>query len=69
MIKKFLLLTTVLLAGLTAQAATDYGFEVAGTAVTSDNCNNITNSYITSGTVYYDPSNNTLFIKNATINC
>ena len=69
MIKKFLLLTTVLLAGLAANAATSYGFEVAGTAVTSDNCNNITNSYITSGTVYYDPSNNTLFIKNATINC
>ena len=69
MIKKFLLLTTVLLAGLAANAATDYGFDVAGTTVTSDNCNNITNSYITSGKVYYDPSNNTLFVNDATIIC
>ena len=31
---------TVLLASLAAQAATDYGFEVAGVTVTSANCNN-----------------------------
>ncbi|MBQ6080437.1 MAG: hypothetical protein IJK93_09205 [Muribaculaceae bacterium] len=59
---------TVLLATLAAQAATDYGFSVAGTTVTSDNCNNITSSYITSGTVYYTPSNNTLVLNNVTIN-
>ena len=51
-----------------AQAATDYGFSVAGTTVTSDNCNNIVNNYITSGTVSYNPSNNTLFMNNVTIN-
>ena len=67
--KKILfILMTVLLATLAAQAATDYGFSVAGTTVTSDNCNNIVNNYITSGTVYYDPSNNTLFMNNVTIN-
>ena len=47
---------TVLLASLAAQAATDYGFEVAGVTVTSANCNNIVTNYITSGTVYYVPS-------------
>ena len=59
---------TVLLATMAAQAATDYGFYVAGTKVTSDNCNNIVNNYITSGTVSYDPSSNTLFLNNVTIN-
>jgi Leucine-rich repeat (LRR) protein len=58
----------VLLASLAAQAATNYGFEVAGTTVTSDNCNNIVNNYITSGTVSYTPSNNTLIMYNVTIN-
>jgi Leucine-rich repeat (LRR) protein len=67
--KKLLsLIAIVLLATMAAQAATDYGFSVAGTTVTSDNCNNITNSYITSGTVSYNPSNNTLFMNNVTIN-
>ena len=61
-------LMTVLLASLAAQAATSYGFYVAGTEVTSDNCNNIVNNYITSGTVSYDPSSNTLFLNNVTIN-
>ena len=59
-------LMTVLLATMAAQAATDYGFSVAGTTVTSDNCNNITNNYI-SGTVYYVPSSNTLYMSNVTI--
>ena len=59
---------TLLLATMAAQAATDYGFSVAGTTVTSDNCNNITSSYITGGTVYYTPSNNTLVLNNVTIN-
>ena len=37
----------VLLAALAAQAATDYGFSVAGVTVTSDNCSNIVSNYIT----------------------
>ena len=57
---------TVLLASLAAQAATDYGFEVAGVTVTSANCNNIVTNYI-SGTVYYVPSSNTLYMNNVTI--
>ena len=65
--KIFFTFLTVLLAGLAAQAATDYGFSVAGTTVTSDNCNNITSSYITSGTVSYNPSNNILYMNNVTI--
>ena len=65
--KIFFTFLTVLLATLAAQAATDYGFSVAGTTVTSNNCNNITNSYITSGTVYYTPSTNTLYMNNVTI--
>ena len=58
----------VLLAMMAAQAATDYGFSVAGVTVTSDNCSNIVSNYITSGTVSYDPSNNTLYMNNVTIN-
>ena len=58
---------TVLLASLAAQAATDYGFEVAGVTVTSANCNNIVSNYLTSGTVYYVPSSNTLYMDNVTI--
>ena len=58
----------VLLAALAAQAATDYGFSVAGVTVTSDNCSNIVSNYITGGTVSYDPSNNTLLMNNVTIN-
>lgn len=61
-------LLSLLLFSAVAQAATDYGFSVAGTTVTSDNCNNITSNYITSGTVSYNPSNNTLFMYNVTIN-
>ena len=58
----------VQLAATAAQAATNYGFEVAGTAVTSDNCDDITNNFI-SGTVYYVPSTNTLHMINTYINC
>lgn len=57
----FMLLATA------AQAATDYGFSVAGITVTSDNCNQIVSNYITSGTVYYTPSTNTLYMNNVTI--
>ena len=65
--KIFFTFLTVLLATLAAQAATDYGFEVAGVTVTSANCNNIVTNYITSGTVYYVPSSNTLYMNNVTI--
>ena len=61
-------LLSLLLFSAVAQAATDYGFSVAGTMVTSDNCNNIVNNYIKSGTVSYDPGTNTLFMHNVTIN-
>ena len=66
--KKLLLLLAVLMTAMVAQAATDYGFYVAGTMVTSDNCNNIVNNYIKSGRVSYDPGTNTLFMYNVTIN-
>jgi Leucine-rich repeat (LRR) protein len=67
--KKLLsLIAIVLLATLAAQAATDYGFYVAGTMVTSDNCNNIVNNYIKSGTASYDHSTKTLTLTNITIN-
>ena len=56
-----------MLATLAAQAATDYGFSVAGVTVTSANCNNIVSNYITSGTVSYNPSTNTLYMNNVTI--
>ena len=65
--KIFFTFLTVLLATLAAQAATDYGFEVAGVTVTSANCNNIVTNYITGGTVYYVPSSNTLYMNNVTI--
>ena len=65
--KKLLLLLAVLMTALAVNAATDYGFSVAGITVTSDNCNNIVSNYITSGTVYYTPSTNTLYMNNVTI--
>ena len=65
--KIFFTFLTVLLATLATQAATDYGFEVAGVTVTSANCNNIVTNYITGGTVYYVPSSNTLYMNNVTI--
>lgn len=61
-------LLSLLLFSAVAQAATNYGFYVAGTMVTSDNCNNIVNNYIKSGRVSYDPGTNTLFMYNVTIN-
>ncbi len=61
-------LLSLLLFSAVAQAATNYGFYVAGTMVTSDNCNNIVNNYIKSGRVSYDPGTNTLFMHDVTIN-
>ena len=47
-------------------SATDYGIQVAGVKVTSENCNNITGANI-SGSVYYTPETKTLTLDNATI--
>ncbi|WP_051527379.1 DUF2436 domain-containing protein [Prevotella falsenii] len=45
-----------------------YGLKIAGTEVTSDNCNDLSVISGVSGTVKYDPSTNTLTLDNATIN-
>ena len=62
------LLSTLLLAvaTLSSSAATEYGIYVGGVQVTSVNCNNITSSYITSGTVTYDSNSKTLTFNNVT---
>lgn len=57
----------VLLAGLAAQAATNYGIKVAGVNVTSDNASGVTGSNI-SGMVVYSNSTKTLTMQNVTIN-
>ena len=57
------LLTTPL--GLRAQES--YGLTVAGVAVTSDNASSITGANITSGTVSFDASTNTLTLNGATV--
>lgn len=57
----------VLLAGLAAQGATNYGIKVAGVSVTSSNASNITGSNI-SGSVTYNNSTKTLTMTNVTIN-
>ena len=44
-----------------------YPLTIAGEAVTSDNCGNITADGITAGQVSYDPSSKTLTLNNATI--
>ena len=67
MMKKNVLLFLMLVAMITAQAATSYNFYVGGVPVTSDNCSNITGSNITGGTAVFTPSNNTLTLTNVTI--
>ncbi|MBQ9363036.1 MAG: hypothetical protein IJT97_06395 [Bacteroidaceae bacterium] len=47
-----------------SMAATDYGIKIAGTSVTSDNADNVTNEYIAGGKISYDASTNTLTLKN-----
>ena len=56
-----------LLVALTTSAATYYGFKIGGVEVNSDNYQNVTGSNITSGTVKYDPSSNTVTLTNVTI--
>ncbi|MBQ9362761.1 MAG: hypothetical protein IJT97_04985 [Bacteroidaceae bacterium] len=69
--KKFLrFLAFILLASAIpgiGMAATNYGIFVAGTQVTSDNANNFKDSDITSGTVTYNASTNTLTLNNVTM--
>ncbi len=65
--KKLFTILALLLAALAAQAATYYGFKIAGVSVNSDNYRNVTGSNITSGTVVYDPSSNTVTLTNVTI--
>lgn len=48
--------------------AASYGFKIGGIEVTSSNYNDITASYITSGTVKYNPSTNTVTLTNVTMN-
>ena len=45
----------------------NYKLWIAGTQVTSKNCNNLSNYYGINGEVSYDPSSNTLILDNATI--
>ena len=45
----------------------EYGLWIAGTQVTSENCNNISNFEGVSGRVSYDPDSRTLTLDNATI--
>ncbi len=58
-----------LIATLTTQAATSYGFSVGGVEVTSDNCQNITGPNITTGTAVYNPSTKQLTLTNVNISC
>jgi Leucine-rich repeat (LRR) protein len=57
----------LMMSSLKAADVTKYGFWVGGVEVTSDNYTNITSSAITSGTVKYVPSTNTLTLTNCTI--
>lgn len=69
MAKKLLLLTMALLALLSANAATGYGIYIAGTEITSDNYNNVTDSEILQGTVSYNPSTKVVTFNNVNIVC
>ncbi len=61
------LMLASLLVTLAASAATYYGFKIGGVEVNSDNYQNVTGSNITSGTVKYDPSSNTVTLTDVTI--
>ena len=52
---------------MTVQASTYYGFKIGGVSVNSDNCNNVTGSNISGGTVKYDLASNTVTLTNVTI--
>ena len=65
--KKLFSILALLLAALATQASDYYGFKIGGVSVNSDNCNNVTGSNITSGTVKYDLATNTVTLTNVTI--
>ena len=61
-------LLIALLATMAAQAAIDYGIEVGGVKVTSDNCDDVTGSSITANSkVSYSPTTNTLTLRRVRI--
>ncbi len=64
--KKIYLTLMMLLATLAAQAE-NYGINVGGVEVSSSNYNNVTGGYISSGTVTYNRSTNTLTLNNVSI--
>lgn len=63
-----LVLLTMLLLPSAGWGQTDYPITVAGVQVTDANSTNITGSNITSGTVSFDASTNTLTLDNAQVN-
>lgn len=70
--KRTILLLALALAAVAVWAQTNLGFEVGGVTVTSSNYQNVTGRYITgNGTndykVSYDPSTNTLTLRNVKI--
>ena len=68
-VKKSILTTIIIImCGLSTHAAEYYGFKIGGVPVTSSNCNDVTGNNITSGTVKYDKSTNTVTLTNVTIN-
>ena len=63
---KLFTILALMLATLTVQASTYYGFKIGGVSVNSDNCNNVTGSNI-QGSVKYDYASNTVTLTNVTI--
>ena len=49
------------------QAQTEYALKIAGTKVTSDNCDKLADIEGVSGTIKYDPASKTLTLQNVTI--
>lgn len=64
---RWLLLLFALLLLPSCLQAEDYGITIAGVQVTSDNASSITGANITSGTVSFDASTNTLTLNNVTM--
>ena len=68
--KKLFILLMISVCGMIASAATKYEINIAGTEVTSDNCNYIapaSNNGITEGYAVYNPSSNTLTLYSINI--
>ena len=71
--RKELAALLVCLVAVAAKASTYYGFKIGGVAVTSDNCHNVKGSNIKANvtsepySVSYDPTTNTVTLKNVKI--